>query len=109
MKLSAKEKGDHEELFFYLNIALLIIYTVPALWLFYISKMNIDRSAIWNIMIYITSFLLRAILWGVSNLEKESIIQGIMTIVEYLVAFVMQISLYFFVFEMKTVKEILTC
>jgi len=38
---------------------------------------------------------------------KNSIFRGIMIILEYLGAFVLEISMYFFVFEMMKVRNIL--
>ena len=69
-------------------------------------KFNLDRSALINIAIYLTSFLTRAVMWGLAWIDdggEQSTFRGIMIILEYVAAFVIEISLYFFVFEMRSV------
>ena len=107
---------DHKNLIFFIaNAILLVFYMVPASLVLYKFKFKMDRSALLNIAIYTLSFLTRAVMWGLAsknddprNNDKSDIFRGIMIILEYVGAFVIEISIYFFVFEMMSVQSILT-
>lgn len=62
--MSDKERAEG---FLYLNLGLLIIYSVPAFYLLVKSRMNLDLPALINILIYMMSFLLLTILWGLAD------------------------------------------
>jgi hypothetical protein len=100
------------EIFFVANTILFVVYLIPAVYVLYKFKLGLDRSALANIAIYILSFLTRAIMWGLAAFNEQpntnkSIFRGIMINLEYVAAFVLEISMYFFVFEMMTVQSIL--
>ena len=71
------------------------------------TKFNfkLDRSALLNVSIYSISFTLRSVMWAVAG--SLTVLESWMTILEYVAAFVIEISLYFFVFEMQSVRVLL--
>jgi hypothetical protein len=95
--------------FFSLNLILFIVYIIPACFVLRKFKLKLDQSALINITIYTACFFTRAIMWGLAwayNEESAAVIntyRGIMINLEYVSAFVLGISLYFFVFEMQGV------
>ena len=97
--MSDKERAEG---FLYLNLGLLIIYSVPAFYLLVKSRMNLDLPALINILIYMMSFLLLTILWGLA--DWQPVLLSFMTLVEYFAVFTIEISLYFFVFEVQSVQ-----
>ena len=114
--MDIKQRFDDENknlIFFIANAILLVVYLVPASLVLFKFKFKMDRSALINIAIYTLSFLTRAVMWGLASKNNEKndnsdIFRGIMIILEYIGAFVLEISIYFFVFEMMSVQSILT-
>lgn len=91
-----------------MNLAMLLIYSIPASYLAYKFKRELDRSALINIAIYLTSFFLRAFLWMIVAFVNESeALESCIIVIEYVAAFVIEISMYFFVYEMEGVRVLL--
>ena len=115
MDIKKEFDADHKNLIFFIaNAILLVLYLVPASLVLYTFKFKMDRSALINIAIYTLSFLTRAVMWGLASKnddprknENSDTYRGIMIILEYVGAFVLDISMYFFVFEMMSVQSIL--
>ena len=107
--------GDHTNLtFFIANAILFFLYLVPASFVLNTFRFKLDRSALINIAIYTLSFLTRAVMWGLASYnddpnknDNSDIFRGVMIILEYFGAFVLEISIYFFIFEMMSVQSIL--
>jgi hypothetical protein len=107
--------GDHTNLtFFIANAILFVLYLVPASFVLHTFRFKLDRSVLINIAIYTLSFLTRAVMWGLASYnddpnknDNSDIFRGVMIILEYFGAFVLEISIYFFVFEMMSVQSIL--
>jgi hypothetical protein len=107
--------GDHTNLtFFIANAILFFLYLVPASFVLKTFRFKLDRSALINIAIYTLSFLTRAVMWGLASYnddpnknDNSDIFRGVMIILEYFGAFVLEISIYFFIFEMMSVQSIL--
>ena len=100
---------------FIANAILFVLYLVPASFVLKTFRFKLDRSVLINIAIYTLSFLTRAVMWGLAAFynnyknknDKSDIYRGVMIILEYFGAFVLEISIYFFVFEMMSVQSIL--
>jgi hypothetical protein len=84
-----------------MNFSMFIIYGIPAAYLAHKFRSELDRSALTNMSIYLSSFFLRAFLWMiVAFFSDNETFESSIIILEYLAAFVIEISMYFFVFEM---------
>ncbi len=95
--------------FFIMNFILFVVYMVPAFFVLRKFKLKLDRSALINIAIYAFAFLIRTIMWGLAWIDgdtKHSKFRGTMIILEYVAAFIIEISIYYFVFEMASVRTL---
>jgi hypothetical protein len=85
-----------------------VLYSLPASYLAWKFKSELDSSALFNISLYLTSFFLRAFLWMlVAFYSKDEQFESAIIILEYAAAYVIEISNYFFVYEMEGVRVLL--
>ena len=96
-----------------MNTALFLIYSVPAFYVLKKFEFKLDKPAIINIIIYTFCFLIRAIMWSLAWIYDSqsdnniNTFRGTMIILEYISVFILEISSYFFVFEMRSVQTLL--
>jgi len=108
--LSGYHTDHSNQIFFVANTVLFFTYLVPAVYVLHKFRLKLDKGALINIGIYTFSFFTRALMWGLASINdnqddknNDVTFRGVMIIMEYLAAFILEISLYFFIFEMMSV------
>ncbi|CDW75077.1 UNKNOWN [Stylonychia lemnae] len=96
--------GQQEQVYFIYNTAILILYSVPAIFIFLKTKAKLEKSVVINIILFIISFSLKFLTWLLNYLlvKNDTKLQGIQ-LVTFSASFLIELSLYHFIFEMMGV------
>ncbi len=94
--------------FFSINLIILVLYGVPAMYILIKNKFKLEYAIIINISLYCTSFFIKTLIWTfMLSIKKDTSQSDTLQLMEVIASYSVEVSTYFFVFEMMFVYSLI--